>query len=44
MGEKVEERKDSTFRRKEILGERGTGKRRMLERAGGRRHPQRCRY
>lgn len=44
MGEKVKERKHSTFRRKEILGEKGTGNWRMLERAGGRRHPHRCRY
>lgn len=35
VGEEVKERKASTSRRKEILGEKGTGTRRMLERAGG---------
>lgn len=48
VGEEVKEWKASTSRRKEILGEKGTGTQRMLERAGrggtGRRHPQGCRY
>ena len=48
VGEEVKEWKASTSRRKESLGEKGTGTQRMLERAGrggaGRRHPQGCRY